>query len=79
MLLKIVQEVLRPLKNVKSIRNYFYSILDDFLKIFEKCENNELGNQFIDIGLEKSTVAAARVTERPPRCRNKGVQKRRCL
>ena len=46
--------------------------------IFEtNVKENEFGVRFLDIGLEN--VAAARVTERPPRCSNKRVQKRRYL
>ena len=42
-------------------------------------KDNDSRNRFVDIGLENVAVAAARVVERPPRCSNKGVQKRRCL
>ena len=42
--------------------------------IFEK-----IGKRFIDIGLEKSAVAAASVVDLPSRCSNKEGQKRRCL
>ena len=45
--------------------------------ILEK--KNDSRSRFVDIGLENVAVAAARVVERPPRCSNKGVQKRRCL
>ena len=40
---------------------------------------NEFGRHFINIWLETSAVAAASVVEGPPRCSNKGGQKRRCL
>ena len=46
----------------------------------EKLEKmNEFGGRFVDIGLENVAVAAARVVGGPPRCSNKGGQKRRCL
>ena len=51
-------------------------IYDGFWKNVRK---NEFGGRFIDIGLKHVAVAAARVCDRPPRCSNKGVQKRRCL
>ena len=38
---------------------------------------NKIGGRFINIGLENVAVAAASVVERPPRCSNKGGQKRR--
>ena len=47
--------------------------------IFEKMSKNEFGGRFVDIGLGNVAVAVARVCDRPPRCSNKGVQKRRCL
>ena len=50
------------------------------LLMFEtNIEQNEFGGRFIDIGLENVAVAAASVVELPPRCSNKGGQKRRCL
>ena len=49
---------------------------DGFWKNVNK---NEFGMRFIDIGLENVAVAAGRVCDRPPRCSNKGFQKRRCL
>ena len=42
-------------------------------------KNKEFRIGFVGIGLEHVTVAAARVTERPPRCSNKWCQKRRCI
>ena len=47
----------------------------------KEMSTNEFGDRFIYIyiGLENVAVAAARVAERPPRCSNKKVQKRRCL
>ena len=50
-----------------------------FYGFLENVRQNEIGGRFIDIGLENVAVAAARVCDRPPRCSNKGVQKRRCL
>ena len=47
--------------------------------IFEKYQANEFDGRFIDIGLEKSAVAAARVVGGPPSCSNKKGKKRRCL
>ena len=47
--------------------------------IFEKMSKNEFGGRLIDIGIDNVAVAAARVVERPPRCRKKVCQKRRCL
>ena len=38
-------------------------------------QKNEFGGHFINIGLEKSVVAAASVVKRPPRCSNKGVKR----
>ena len=48
-------------------------IFDDFRK---KLKRNEFGGRFIDIGLEKVVVAAARVVGGPPRCSNKEGKKR---
>ena len=45
----------------------------------EILKKNDFGGRFVDIGVENVAVAAARVVERPPRCSNKGVKKRRCL
>ena len=45
----------------------------------EMLEKNDSRNRFVDIGLENVAVTAARVSERPPRRSNKGLQKRRCL
>ena len=54
-----------------------------FLMIFAglwKNAKNKFGKRFIDIGLEKSAVAAASVVEGPSRCSNKGGGKKRwCL
>ena len=46
---------------------------------FRKNQTAEFGCCFVGIGLEHVAVAAARVVGGPPRCRNKGGQKRRCL
>ena len=48
-----------------------------FLVIFGKTVRNEFVKCFINIGLERSAVAAASVVGGPPRCSNKGGQKRR--
>ena len=47
--------------------------------IFEKMSKNEFGGRFINIGIENVAVAVARVVGEPPRCSNKGGQKRRRL
>ena len=41
-------------------------------------KNNDSPICFVTIGLD-AAVAAARVTELPPRCNNKEGKKRRCL
>ena len=53
--------------------------LMNFDGVWKNVKKNEFGGRFINIGLEHVAVAAARVCDRPPRCSNKGVQKRRCL
>ena len=50
-------------------------IVDGFWKMWK----NEFGRRFINIGLGKGAVAAARVVELPSHCSLKGCQKRRCL
>ena len=50
-----------------------------FIRKMRCWKNNDSRTGFVNIGLENVAVVAARVVERPPRCNNKRVQKRRCL
>ena len=59
---------------------YTYICIYGFYLLNEIWEtNNDSRKRFVDIGLENVAVAAAHVAELPPRCSNKGGQKRRCF
>ena len=68
--LRVVEEVLRPLKNVQNLRKGVDCILDDVWNMWKY----EFGWRFISIGLEKSAMAAAIVVEGLSRSSNKEVK-----
>ena len=65
----IVDDCLRGFTTIILLKNLgkrFDCMFDDF-DIFRTNVENEFGRRIIDIGLETSAVAAARVCERPSR------------
>ena len=74
-MLRVVQEVLRPLTLLKISENQFIG----FFIYFSNNETNKFDELFTNIGLENVAVAAARVVELSPCCSNKEGKKRRCL